>query len=138
MKQVARNLLDAKDGFSLGKRFLIIDRDPVYTSEFRAMLKAKGVEPLSLPPRSSNLNAFAEKFVLSIRTECLDRTVPLGEAHLRRAVSEYIVHYHAERNHQGLANNLIKPGPTPANTNGAIQKRQRLGGLLNVYHQKFA
>ena len=138
MKQVARNLLDAEDGFLLGKRYLIMDRDPVYTKEFRSMLKAKGVKPRPIPPRSPNLNAFAERFVLSIRSECLDRIVPLGEAHLRRAVTEFMAHYHAERNHQGLANRLIKGAPTPANTNGSIQKRERLGGLLNFYHRQAA
>jgi hypothetical protein len=78
-------------------------------------------------------NAFAERFVLSIRTECLDRMVPLGESHLRRSVSEYMRHYHAERNHQGIGNQLIDGAPRPANTNGAISRRERLGGLLNFY-----
>ena len=90
-----------------------------------------------LPARSPNLNAFAERFVLSIKSECLDRLVPLGESHLRRAVSEFVAHYHGERNHQGLENRLIGSRP-PANTNGQIVRRERLGGLLNFYHRTAA
>ncbi len=89
-------------------------------------MKRGGVEVLRLPPSSPNLNAYAERFVLSMpRTECLDRIVPWGEAHLRRSISEYLRHYHAERNHQGLGNTLIDGAPSRANTNG------RLGGLLH-------
>src|SRR5579863_172611 len=133
MEHVARNLLDAEDGFLLGKRYLILDRDPLYTREFRAAMKRGGVEVLRLPPSSPNLNAFAERFVLSIRSECLDRIVPLSEAHLRRSISEYLRHYHVERNHQGLGNDLITGPPAPANTNASIMRRERLGGLLNFY-----
>ena len=133
MVQMARNLLDAADGFLLGKRYLILDRDPLYTKEFRAMLRRSGVKVIRLPPSSPNLNAYAERFVLSIRTECLDRIVPLGEAHLRRSISEYLRHYHAERNHQGLGNMLIDGAPSPVNTNGRVERRERLGGLLHFY-----
>ena len=76
------------------------------------MLKGAGTKPLLLPARSPNLNGYAERFVLSIKSECLDRIVPLGEAHLRRAIREYLVHYHGERNHQGLANVLVKGSAT--------------------------
>jgi putative transposase len=98
-------------------------------------MKRGGVEVLRLPPSSPNLNAFAERFVLSIRTECLDRFVPLGEAHLRRAVHEFAQHYRFERNHQGLENALIDGAPSPANTNGRDERRARLGGLLNFYRR---
>jgi Integrase core domain len=91
-----------------------------------------------LPARSPNLNAFAERFVLSIKTECLNRIVPLGERHLRRAVGEFVAHYHGERNHQGLENCLIDQAPKPANTNGQILRRERLGGLLNYYERQAA
>ena len=84
MKQMARNLLDAYDGFLREKRYLILDRDPLYTKEFRQMLRGAGLKPLLLPARSPNLNAYAERFVLSIKSECLDRIVPLGERDLRR------------------------------------------------------
>jgi putative transposase len=93
------------------------------------------VKVIRLPPRSPDLNAFAERFVLSIRSECLDRIVPLGERHLRHAISEFVEHYHRERNHQGIENGLIAGAPEPANTNGRIVRRERLGGLLNFYHR---
>jgi len=137
MDQIARNLLDAEDGFLVGKRYLLLDRDPLYTMEFRRALEGGGVEVMRLPARSPNLNAFAERFVLSIKSECLDRIVPLGERHLRRAVAEFVAHYHHERNHQGLENRLIE-GPPPANSNGRVVRRKRLGGLLSFYQRAAA
>jgi transposase InsO family protein len=133
MKQIARNLLDEKEGFLIGKRYLLLDRDPLYTTDFRSALERADVEVMRLPPRSPNLNAYAERFVLSIKSECLDRIVPLGEGHLRRAVSEFVAHYHGERNHQGLENRLIAGAPEPANTNGRVVRCERLGGVLNFY-----
>ena len=90
MKQVARNLTDMWDGFLLGKRYLIHDRDPLFTEAVRGLLRDSGVKPLRLPASSPNLNAYAERFVLSIRRECLDRFVPLSERHLRTAVTEVL------------------------------------------------
>ena len=90
------------------------------------------MKPLRLPANSPNLNAYAERFVLSIRRECLDRFVPLSERHLRTAITEYVVHYHTERNHQGLGNELITPLPASANDAGPIVSRERLGGILNL------
>ena len=133
MKQVARNLTDMWDGFLLGKRYLIHDRDPLFTEAVRGLLRDSGVKPLRLPANSPNLNAYAERFVLSIRRECLDRFVPLSERHLRTAVTEYVVHYHTERNHQGLGNELLTPLPASANDTGPIVSRERLGGILNYY-----
>ena len=135
---MARNLLDAGDGFLLGKRYLILDRDPLYTREFRTAMKRGGLEVLRLPPSSPNLNAYAERFVLTIRSECLDRIVQLGEAHLRRSISEFVRHYRFERNHQGLGNELIEGPPSPANMNGRVERREGLGGLLNFYHRAAA
>jgi putative transposase len=137
MKQMARNLLDAEDGFLRGTRYLIADRDPLYTKDFRDMLGAAGTKVLRLPPSSPNLNAFAERFVLSIKSECLARIVPLGLAHLRHSIAEYMKHYHQERNHQGLDNQLIVAG-SAANDNGCVQRRERLGGLLSYYHREAA
>lgn len=135
MEQIARNLLDVDHGFLLGKRHLVLDRDPLYTAEFRNALERAGVKVIRLPPRSPDLNAFAERFVLSIRSECLDRIVPLGERHLRHVICEFVEHYHRERNHQGIENRLIVSAPEPANTNGRVVRRERLGGLLNFYHR---
>ena len=92
---------------------------------------------MRLPARSPNLDAFAERFVLSIKTECLDHLIPLGEAHLRRAILEYTKHYHEERNHQGLENELIVPTEA-VNGVGQVDRRERLGGLLSFYCRKAA
>ena len=91
-----------------------------------------------MPAHSPNLNALAERFVLSIKSECLDRIVPLGEAHLRRAICEYVAHYHHERNHQGLGNALVDGNLQDATGTGAVVCRERLGGLLNFYHREAA
>jgi putative transposase len=141
MTQVARNLTDDVDGFLTGKRYLLHDRDPLFTDEFRGALARAGVTSLRLPPRSPNLNSVAERFVLSIKSECLNKLIPLGEGHLRRAVSEYVEHYHGERNHQGVGNRLLMPaaGMTRStNDNEPIECRERLGGLLNFYYRAAA
>ncbi len=138
MKQVARNLTDGVDGFLAGKRFLIHDRGPLFTTEFRDILRAAGVRCLKLPAHSPGLNAFAERFVLSIKSECLNKLIPLGERHLRLAVSEFVAHYHLERNHQGLDNRLITPPTAAANDNAPVARRERLGGLLSFYHRQAA
>jgi transposase InsO family protein len=136
MMQVARNLTDAVDGFLLGKRLLIVDRDPLYTKAFRRLLADAGVKAVRLPPRSPNLNAYAERFVRSVRQECLDHIIPLGDDHLRRVLREYVDHYHLERNHQGLDNRLLEPRAGPANDNGEVVRKQRLGGLLSFYERQ--
>jgi transposase InsO family protein len=87
--------------------FVIDDRDPLSTREFRDRLGSAGIECLKLPAHSPDLNAYAERFVLSIKSECLNKLVLLGERHLRRAVSEFVDHYHLERNHQGLDHRLL-------------------------------
>ena len=99
--------------------------DPLFTEAVRGLLRDSGVKPLRLPANSPNLNAYAERFVLSIRRECLDRFVPLSERHLRTAVTEYVVHYHTERNHQGLGNELITPLPASANDTGPHRRKHR-------------
>ena len=109
MEQMARNLTDPVDGFLRTARKLIHDRDPLYTRVFGEILTSGGVRPIRLPPKSPNLNAYAERFVRSIKEECLHRLVPLGEGHLRVLVREYVEHYHHERNHQGLDNRLLHP-----------------------------
>jgi putative transposase len=81
----------------------------------------------------AHANAYAERIVRSIKEECLDRIIPLGEDHFRRAVREYVAHYHLERSHQGLGNTLI--AGAPARSMGSIRRRPRLGGLLNYYER---
>ncbi len=138
MVQVARQLTDSEDGFLLGKRFIVLDRDRLYSSAFRRTLGDFGVKVLRLPARSPNLNAFVERFVLSIKSECLDRLIPLGEAHLRWAVREYVRHYNAERPHQGLGGALIEGAHRPAALDGEVRCRERVGGLLRFYYREAA
>jgi len=137
ISQVGRQVTDAVDGILNGKRFLIHDRDPLFTTEFQDILTSVGVHCLRLPPRSPNLNAHAERFVRSIKESCLDRLILFGEHSLRRAIREFITHYHQERNHQGLGNRLIVSDLVSA-TSGTIRRRQRLGGMLNYYHRAAA
>lgn len=138
MMQVGRNLTDAVDGFLLDKRYLILDRDPLFTDAFRHLLGGSGVNPVRLPARSPDLNAHAERFVLSIKSECLDRMVLLGEKHLRAAVCDFVQHYHAERNHQGLDNELIAPVAEDTGGEGPIKCRERQGGVLKFYYREAA
>ncbi len=138
MKQVARNLTDAEDGFLGGKRFLLMDRDPLFTASFRALLDGSGVKPIRLPARSPNLNAHVERFVLSIRSECLSHLIPLGPAHLRWAVREYVEHYNAERPHQGLEGALIEPFERAGRAEGAVRCEERVAGLLRFYYREAA
>jgi transposase InsO family protein len=138
MKQLARNLTDAVDGFLVHTRYLILDRDPLYTRAFRQMLKDSHVSVLRLPARSPNLNAHAERFVLSIKSECLDRLVLLSERHLRTAVAEYVEHYHRERHHQGLGGQLVEAGATGGADPGRVVCSERLGGMLKHYYREAA
>ncbi len=108
MQQMARNLTDVADGVRADGCYVIRDRDPLFTTDFRAILKAVGVVPVQLPPKSPDLNAYAERFVRSVREECLDRIVALGERHLREVLREYLEHYGRERNHQGIEDRLIE------------------------------
>jgi len=137
MMQMARNLTDPHDGFLRGVRHLIVDRDPLYTSAARNLLRDSGVTLLRLPARSPNLNAFAERFVGSIRSECLARIVPLGERHFRSTVGAFVSHYREERPHQGLDNALIAPAGM-AHGEGPVRRRKRLGGILNFYYRAAA
>jgi transposase InsO family protein len=109
MSQIARNLTDAVDGFFTGKRYLIHDRDPLYTKEFLSILADAGRQSVKLPPRSPNLNAYAERFVRTIKENCLEQMIFFGQESLRNSIREFIAHYHRERNHQGLGNRLITP-----------------------------
>ena len=138
MKQVARNLTNFEDGFLNGKRYLLMDRDTKFCESFRGFLEDEGIEPVRLPPRSPNLNAFQERFMRSINSECLDRMIFFGENSLRRAVREYLAHYHDERNHQGLENTIIDPGDEVGQIAGKIECRERLGGMLRYYHREAA
>lgn len=135
MRQMGRQLTDPFDGFLLGKRHLIHDRDPLFTAAFVRLLRDAGVKCVKQPPRSPNLNAYAERFVRSIRDECLNRVIPLGERHLQRLIYEYVEHYNQDRPHQGLGNELVIPDADRPVGNGPVEKTERLGGLLKSYRQ---
>ena len=126
----------AEAGFLQGKRYLLMDRDSKFSEAFRLILEDAGVEPVLLPPRSPNLNAHLERFHRSLKEECLDRLIFFGEQSLRKAVAQFLAHFHCERNHQGRGNRLIDPDDTVGHTDGKIQCRERLGGLLNYYYRQ--
>lgn len=137
MEQIARNLTDGFDGFLNGCRFLIHDRDPLFTAGFIRILRDEGIESVRLPKRSPNLKAFAERFVRSIKEECLDQMILFSERSLRHVISEYVEHYHRERNHQGLESRIIRP-QFRGGAAGDVECRSRLGGLLNFYCREAA
>ena len=138
MQQCARQLTDPFEGFLLGKHYLIHDRDTKFTQAFDTVLKDSGVEPVLLPPQSPNLNAHCERFIRSIKEEALSQMVILDEHALYYTIQQYVSHYHAERNHQGLANQLIAPEPGLGSHSGQVRRRDRLGGLLRYYHHDVA
>ncbi len=140
MKQIARNVTMEEWGFLSGCKYLIHDRDTKFCRSFHSIIKSGGVYPLKLPPQSPNLNAFAERSVLSIKSECLSGLIFFGEQSLLRAFKEYIAHYHQERNHQGKENCLLFPSQDhePENRNDKIKCRSRLGGVLKYYHREAA
>jgi putative transposase len=129
MRQVARTLTRA-DGQVYG--MLICDQDAKWSEPVRARLQEGGLRVIQAPYRAPNANAHAERFVRSINEECLDRLIPFGGEHFRRAVAEFVTHYHRERNHQGLGNELIELPPGQERV-GRIRRRSRLGGLLDYY-----
>ena len=142
MKQIARNLLDPVDGFLRNATYLIHDRDPVFTAAWKALLQTGGVKCVPIPAQSPNCNPHAERFVKTVRTECLDHFVIFGERHLRHLLKEFMGHYLTERYHQGIGSQIIRPKASPSNdnnaTSGAIGRVSHLGGLLNYYRRKAA
>jgi hypothetical protein len=145
MVQMARNLTDLEQGFLRSKRYLLLDRDAKYSHQFRLQVESAGPKCLLLPPKSPNLHPHLERFMRSLqaegparREECLDRKIFFGEKSLGTALSEYLAHYHQERNHQGLGNRILDPGVEIGRDQGPIQCRERLGGLLRYYYREAA
>jgi putative transposase len=116
-----------------GHRVLICDRDAKWSGPVRERLHEAGIRVVQTPCQAPNANAYAERFVRSIKHECLNQVIPFGVRHLRRIMAEFVEHYHRERNHQGLENELIEGAPAVEEQVGRIHRRQRLGGLLNYY-----
>ena len=138
IRQVCRNLTDCEDGFLKHATHLIVDRDTSFIALREFLEQNTDTEVVLLPPKSPNLNAFMERWFRSLKSECLDRMVFFGRKPLENAVREYVEHYHAERNHQGLGNELIEPSDDAASTDGKIECRERLGGMLKYYHRRAA
>ena len=139
MIQIGRNMTDEESGMLASNRKLIIDGDTKYCNDFRRLLEQAGTTIIRLPPRSPNLNAYAERFVGSIKAECLNRLIFFGEASLRRALREYTAHYHYERNHQGVQNQLLNAAANDESyQSGDVTNRARLGGMLNYYYRRSA
>jgi transposase InsO family protein len=134
MQQVVRTLTMAEGTVVPAPKLVICDRDRKWRADVRRRLRDAGIRVVLIPARAPNANAFAERFVRSIKEECLDRLIPIGDRHLRRAVAQYVAHYHCERNHQGLDNRLISGQPMSRMTS-RVRRRPRLGGLLNFYER---
>jgi transposase InsO family protein len=135
MDQMARNLTDCEEGFLIAKRFLVIDRDAIFSPKFKSIPQNSDVEILFTAYQAPNMNAHAERFVRSIKSECHDQMIFLGRKSLVRAIAEYAAHYHDERTHQAIGNVLIS-GAVPQ-IDGNVESKERLGGLLK-YHDREA
>jgi putative transposase len=135
MEQIARSVTQETWGYLEGCRYILHDRDTKFCASFRAVLAAGGVKTIPLPARSPNLNAFAERWVRSVKQECLSKLILFGVGPLSRALAEFSAHYHGERNHQGKGNKLLFPeaGRTTEQPGHAVECHQRLGGLLKFY-----
>ena len=137
MTQVARNVTMADVGFLVDHRYVIHDRDGKYCRAFDDTIVAAGVQPIKLPPRSPNLNPHAERWVRSVKDECLSKLILFGEPALRRALNAYVEHFHGERNHQGKDNLLLFPNEEACEP-GPVRCHERLGGLLKFYRREAA
>jgi transposase InsO family protein len=135
MQQMARNATGDAWGFLDHRRYALHDRDSKFCALFRETLKAGGIRPIQLPARSPNLNSYAERWVRSVKGECLSKLILFGEASLRRALTNFIDHFHAERNHQGKGNVLLFPSEKVGQQKPRrrVLCRERLGGLLKYY-----
>jgi putative transposase len=139
MVQVARNVTMEEWGFLSAGQYLIHDRDGKYCPAFQQIIDTSGITRVPLPPRSPNLNAYAERWVRSVKEECLSRLILFGEASLHHALTQYVAHFHHERNHQGKGNALLLPTVSQNSVDkSTIYCRERLGGLLKYYAHEAA
>lgn len=133
MKQMARNLTDCEDGFLLECRYLIHERATLFTGDFTPILERMGVKSVHLPARLPNMNAFAERFVRTIKSECLSRMILIGAGALRRAVGQFFEYYHGERSHQGLESKVIE-AEFASTSEGKVECCEWLVGSLRYYY----
>jgi transposase InsO family protein len=137
VKQMERNLT-ASGGFLDGASHLLIDRDTKFLPLRTYLNGMTDTDVVLLPPRSPNLNAHLERYMRSMKSECLDRMIFFGRRSLERALEQFVAHYHAERNHQGLGNRIIEAGDEVGREDGDVRCRERLGGMLRFYHREAA
>jgi Integrase core domain len=139
MTQMACNVTMEDWGVLSPGQFLIHDRDAKFCPAFQHTMDGVGVRWVMLPPRSPNLNAYAERWVRSVKEECLSRLILFGERSLRYALAEYGSHYHQERPHQGKDNVVLMPAANDRQQRDSpIHCRERLGGLLKYYPREAA
>ena len=131
--QQARNL--AIEGRLARAQFLIRDRDAKYSGSFDEVFRSEGLRVIRTPIHSPKANAFAERFVRTVRQECLDHILVFGEGHLERTLREYISHYNKERPHRGLSLETPEPRLASNRANGETVRVDRLGGLVHEYHR---
>ena len=132
--QQARNLLMDLGEHVARFRFLVRDRAGQFTASFDALLAEAGIEVVKIPPRCPRANCYAERFVLTVRTEVTDRMLIFGERHLRSVLARYAVHYNRQRPHRALQLRPPRPqSPVPEPIRGKIRRRPILGGLINEY-----
>ncbi len=137
MEQIGRSATQETWGYLHPCRYAPHDRDTKFCASFRSALASGGVKTIQLPAKSPNLNAFAERWVRSVKHECLSKVILFGGGSLSRVLAEYSGHYHQERNHQGKSNQLLFPGVNnePSPSGRSIECRHRLGGLLKYYRR---
>ncbi len=142
MEQIAKNITDHFEPMLPNCKYLVHDRDSLFTIKFESTLKESGITTVKTPPRSPNLNPFIERFNRSIKHECINNMIIFGEKNLRRFLKQYSEHYHFERNHQGIGNEIIESDNEvllhSKKGEGEILKKERIGGLLNYYYRKAA
>ena len=139
MMQMARNVTMEEWGFLSPSQYLIHDRDGKYCPAFQQIIDTVGIKRVPLPARSPNLNAYAERWVRSVKEECLSRLILFGERSLRHVLTEYVTHFHQERPHQGKGNVILMPAARDRPQHGCpLRCYERLGGLLKYYDREAA
>ncbi|MGK0188982.1 MAG: putative transposase [Verrucomicrobiales bacterium] len=136
-RQMARNLT-GYDGFLASASYVLIDRDTKFQPFRTYLTELTEIKVVLLPPRSPNLNSYIERYMRSMKSECLDKMIFFGRQSLERALLEFVTHYHGERNHQGLETRIIDPGDEVGRVDGDVRCRERLGGMLQYYHREAA
>jgi len=135
MAQVARNLTDSVDGFLRDMQFLIVDNDVLFTNQLSSILEDAGVQVVRTAIQAPNMNAFAERWVQTVKRECLSKLILFGAEHLRRTLNEFAAHYHLDRPHQGIGNERIAPCNSEPPDGDRVVVDERLGGLLRSYRR---